>query len=656
MKRLIRIVVLTVAWAGLVLSVGSARAQQILLDKPVRAGELTLFPELGNPNVYYYLPDKIALAKDANGNPQLSFLRYVENVRAASDTREGEGGGIVHAVIELKVPDQMLNDARQALRRINSSGTIQGPIVYRGGTIALISSFKENNEFTKKVIGLGNAPLLDNEKVAISILLTKLGAKILAESFKTPTPDLSISFEMQMSGFRSPIGATIEANFDQIYTHHNFEAAVASPVLAAEIKTTFDDLVKTGAIKVTQIGSDEKIEKAVEAAYTKLISMMFDPVGGTGTPALGQLTGAPGSSQPSMLDRATTLLNNARTETRADNDRRRAEINADFNRTDQLASATGGGGGSRPNGSAGNDSTAITTHRSETIGSSSGASMDSIEARAARRRNAINQSQASLPSLAVAMSYEMKRVHQQGIFRIDLNKYNSDNLVIRFDGNVGSISGCAQCVREVNLDDPLYVQRELTAYVDGANATDFDKYINAVSLTMRKTHAKGAKTLDELRVDRKSLNAEGNNFKLLYGWKDDNDRSKWLEYEYKTDWFFFGGYTVASEWQKSVSGAIPLSPPLIRRVISIEADPDLLKQANVRSVEVKVYSKIGTQEDVKETRLNPKASQFSTQLDVVQPKNVLDYEYETTWYLADGTKKASGRKSTNSAVLFVDSQ
>jgi hypothetical protein len=70
---------------------------------------------------------------------------------------------------------------------------------------------------------------------------------------------------------------------------------------------------------------------------------------------------------------------------------------------------------------------------------------------------------------------------------------------------------------------------------------------------------------------------------------------------------------------------------------------------------VKVYSKIGTQEDVKETRLNTKAQQFSTQLDVIQPKNVLDYDYETTWYLTDGTKKSSGRKTTNSAVLFVDS-
>ena len=31
--------------------------------------------------------------------------------------------------------------------------------------------------------------------------LTKLGAKILWESFQTPTPDISFSFEMDVTGF-----------------------------------------------------------------------------------------------------------------------------------------------------------------------------------------------------------------------------------------------------------------------------------------------------------------------------------------------------------------------------------------------------------------------------------------------------------------------
>ncbi|MEK7834090.1 MAG: hypothetical protein AAB401_23585, partial [Acidobacteriota bacterium] len=406
----------------------------------------------------------------------------VENVRSgagAAEAKEGEGGGIVHAVVELSVPKEMLDEARQDLRKIKSNGTIVGPIVYKGGTIALISSFTEaNGNLAKKVIGLGKAPILDNEKAAISILLTKLGAKILWESFKTPTPDLSVSMEMEISGFRSPIGATIEANFDQIYEHKNFQVGatgVGGPVVfAGEIKMAYDDLVKSGAIKVTQIGSDASIEKAVEAAYTKLTNMMFDPAGGTGTPSLNQL-GIPGTGQPSALDRATTLLNNARQEARTENQRREAQNRQDLSTTEASVGRTnpGGTGGTTIPGATRDTTGRPRFHTSEPISSVPNDRMAQIEDQFNRRQGLVNSNQVTVPSLAVAFSFEMKRIRQQGIFRIDLNKYNSDNLVTRFDENFGQIN-CADCFREVNLDDPLYVQREIVAFLDGANAGDFD--------------------------------------------------------------------------------------------------------------------------------------------------------------------------------------
>ena len=71
--------------------------QSILIDNPVRAGELTVFPDVKDGNKYYYLPDKPRLALHPNGEPQFSFLRYVDNVSSegAEDQKEGEGGGIV---------------------------------------------------------------------------------------------------------------------------------------------------------------------------------------------------------------------------------------------------------------------------------------------------------------------------------------------------------------------------------------------------------------------------------------------------------------------------------------------------------------------------------------------------------------------------------
>ena len=625
-----------------------ATAQQIILDKPVRAGDITVFPEVGNENNYYYLPDKLRLAKTADGKPQLSFMRYVENTSGPDATSEAEGGGIVHAVVELSVTPQQLNAARQQLRRVKPNGVIVGPIVYKGGTIALVTSFnKESGELTKQVIGLGKAPVLDGEKAAVSIQLTKKGATLLWASFQTPTPDLSFSFEMELSGFRSPIRAKIEANFDMIYEHKNFQAAVASPMLAGEIKASFEDLLRQGAIKVTQVGSDEDMQRAIDAAYTKLTNMMFDPVGGTGTPNLNQL-GATGG-QPSLLDRATTMLNNARTETRADNERRRTEARTDLAESERRVAADTAG--RRTARTSGPESSAF--HPSENTHTVPSSDAARIEADYNRRHNAINADQAAMPSLAIAASFEMRRVRQQGIFTIDLNKWNADNLVIRFDENVGNVN-CSDCFRTINVEDGVNTQRAITAYLDGMNALDFASYINGVTVTMRKRHAQGDITTREVRIDRTNFNREANNFKMVYGWKNDNDRRKWLDYDFKTEWFFFGGYTVTSDWQASDATDIKLSAPLVKRMISVEADPLRISQANVRAIEVKIYSQLGTESQVKELNMLTRTNQLSAQVEIIQPRNVLDYQYEVIWHLNDGTTRNSGKKTTNSKSLFVD--
>jgi hypothetical protein len=638
------------------------KAQQILLDKPVRAGELTLFQEVGNDNNYYYLPDKLRLAKHADGTPQLSFLQYVENTKGGDASDEAEGGGIVHAVVELSVTKEQLNQAKQDLRRINSQGVIVGPVVYKGGTMALITSFtKENGELTKQVIGLGKAPVLDNERAAVSIQLTKKGSKLLWASFKTPTPDLSFSFEMELSGFRSPIKAKIEADFDQIYESQNIQAALASPILSAEIKAAFDEMVKKGAIKVTQVGSDADMEKAIEAAYTKLTNMMFDPVGGTGTPGLGQLTSLANSSQPSLLDRATTMLNNSRTEARAENERRRqeAERHAAANR------ATASSGNSTPPAPAQPGGPNVGTqpapspdggnggfHSSEGVRTVPSEQASRVEGNSGAGNNA-ETAPVSVPSFAITASYELRKVHQKGIFTIDLNKYNADNLTLRFDENVGAIN-CDTCFRQINLDDPLFTQRPVTAFLDGFNALDFANYINGVTVTMRKKHAQGDVTTREVRIDRNNFNQQANNFKMVYGWKNDNDRSQWLNYDFKTDWFFFGGYSVTSDWQTSDATDIKLSAPLVRRIIDVEADPTRVNAANIRAIDVKVYSTLGDKEQVKEMRLVTRTNQLSGQIEVIQPKDVMDYHYEIVWHLNDGTDVSSGRKVANTKSLFVD--
>jgi hypothetical protein len=681
----------TVTWMLAMLTAwpSPAGAQQILLDKPVRAGNLVLFPDLNDASTFYYVLDKARLATDASGQPQFSFLRYVESVRSGADqpeAREGEGGGILHAVVALTVSPEQIAAAQRDLQRVQPGAKIAGPVVFKSGRVGLVSAFKdEKGNLTSRVFGIGNAPLLDGEKAAISIQLTKLGSKILWESFDTAAPDISFSFEMDLTGYRSPARATIEANFDQIYRHQAFNPAVASTYLAGEIRSTFDDLRSQGAIKVTQVGGDEKMEALVTTAYNKIMELMFAPAAGSATPNVADVTASGASGNSSLLDRATRMLsqNRAAAEStnrtiRTENAKAREDAQKAGEARAREAASASEGTTEAPAGTEG----AVAASTAEAKPKRGSEAPDAADASngwgaplaiAAPRQPHFpgetpapaaapapappQREEVSVPEFAVLASYEMRTERRSGTFSYDLNKYTADNLTLRFDENIGdlrSLKGDAAHFRQVNLDDPLYKQRELVVMLDGLNAKDFGEYVNFATVRMRKRHAAGDESADEVRIDRNNFNHEGNQFKLLYGWKNDTDRRKWMDYETQTTWSFVGGKEVQEPWTKRSIATIGVTPPFQKRSVELQADPEAIAKAEVRSVSVKLFYRLGDAEQVKQVTLNPAKGQLSDRIDYIQPAGAFDYDYEIVWQLKGNRTVTSGRRHGNQGILFVD--
>lgn len=604
-------------------------AQKVLLDEPLQAGELTLFPAVDNPNHYYYILDKVRFAQHENGEPQFSFLRYVQTEASApgtEDIEEGQGGGIVHAVVELYTSIEDVRQAERELRRINSEGEIKGQLLFESGIISLISSFKaDNKEWTKRVLGFGTAAIMANHGMAISIQLTKQGSEILWNSFKTPTPDMSVSFEMKITGYRSPKQVIIEADFDQVYKHQIFEAASVTPVFAGEIKKAFDELEKSGVIKVTQYGEDEDLEKAKETAYNKLVKMIFDPAGGIGTPNLQQLN--QNQEGKSMLDRATEMLANAREEVREENRLIRFENKEDEERYKELLNEV---------------NEMVKEFNKELLG------LEDIP----EKPNP--QQKKELPSFAAGISYQMKESRQRGYFKVDLNKYTTDKLMLRFNRNLGEGGiECKSCFKEVSLDRTLFKQREISVYLDGANADIFD-HINFFHILLRKKHENGAFTYDEEKIDRSKFSLKGNQFKLLYGWNEDSDRLKWYDYEYKIECNYFGGYAFESNWISTNSGIISLVPKFTKKVIDVETDQNRMVAESVRSAEVRVFYKLGDKKYTNEIRLNFNKEEFSKQIEVILPQENYTFDYEVTWHIMGKGAISSERKTTNNLILYLD--
>jgi len=627
-------------------------AQQILLDKPVRAGELILFPELKNESNYYYLPDKPRLAMHDENTPQFSFLRYVKNEKTAVDantaiSESAFGGGVVHALVELKVTDEQIKDAEKSLRRIDGNGKIVGPVIFKSGTVALISSFaKPGGDFTKQVVGLGNAPILENQKSAVSVQLNKLGSKILWESFKTPTPDFTMHFEMEVEGYLSPKRVLIEANFDRIYKHKSFEAAAVTPVLAGEIKIAMDDLFDSGAIKLTQIGDDAELNKLKETAYKQLIDLIFNKVGGTGVPQLSKLMGG---NKKSMLDRATSMLDKARKETREDNQRiDKLESEREKREAKARAQAVTRANNIREE----NDLPPIVPPTgSQLKGNRNKASNNGVI-------NSNNKAEIpkkkAMPSLAVAVSYQMKTVKRKGVYKIDLNKYSQTTRTLPFDYNLGNVQNlCGDCFREINLDDDMMKQREINASLGGVISDDF-KYVNFVNVLMRKKHQDGSETVDEIKIDRNSFNSSGNFFKMMYGWKGDTKRDKWLDFDYKTMWSVFGNHSFESDWVTTNFGSISLEPPVVKKPIYIEVDEDFIIDNNIKAVEIKVFSKINDVQEVTSCNLKISKGELSKTLEVILPREIEDYQYELTYFIKAKDPIKSPKQTSNYGRIDVD--
>lgn len=638
---------------------GSGFGQDIVLDQVVRAGELRLYPSLRTPNVYYYLADQARLTIDENGNPQFSLLRY-EN--GGPDT----GGGIFHAVVSLEVTEDQLRDAAQALRRQDPNGTIRGPVPFDGGTFALVTSFNaDNGDFTRQVVGLGYAPVLDGQKAAVSIRLTAQGSQVLAASLQMATADLSFSFEMDLSGYRSPIEATVKANIDDIYRDNVFGAAATTPLLAGEIMTEFEKLTQNRSITFEQIGEDTEVEQLAQAAYNKLLDLLFEPTQAAPTP-LGQ-------NQTSLLDRATKMLSTARQEVRSENERirgenerRRREVAA------ARASAYAGRQAQAKNESRNQDEApaknAVDVARAGVYRSVSTASAGVKPPDPAAVPLYISPEDTTmpepvpeqkLPEYAAVASYRMKRQERSGIFTINLNKQTVETRHLRFDENIGDLSPFASnpaYFRVVDLGDFSIQRRDIRVYVDGLNADQIRQYLNFATVQLRKEHGSGGSvSTDEVRIDADAFSSEGNDFGLQYHRnQEDTSTSDWLSYDYAVTWSFRGHDPVTEKFTDETGNAIALRAPFrVRRVTLDIGDPGLLAERGVRLVTVRIYDP-STGDMLVNESLRPDREPASMIVEFLESVDSDHYLSDISWVTRGGGETSTDKQENAANVIFLD--
>ena len=263
----------------------SINAQSILIDQGVNANGLWCFPVHEKQNTYVYLPSDAHLSLKEDGLPQFSYMRYVlekPTTNQANTITEADGGGILHFLVVYDTPQKKIDNAETYLRNRlkNDSIFIRGPVVFDTGRYTLVSSILSSQSGKKetKIIGSGEAPIIENSKLALSFSVDPVKSKLLLESLKMATPDVSLVFELSFSGLTDSYEATLDVNWSEVQKSKQFDAGGSVYFVGADVSAGFDNLRRDNAIKLTSVGSDDAMENLVQTVYAKLLDLLFKKV------------------------------------------------------------------------------------------------------------------------------------------------------------------------------------------------------------------------------------------------------------------------------------------------------------------------------------------------------------------------------------------
>ncbi len=269
----------------LVAGLATIMAQPVFIDGGVRAGSLMCFPVYGDSLSYRYLPSRGRLAINDQNLPEFSFLRYATaknpDPKSINSISEADGGGLVHFLVLYDTPDDQIRQAESELRIKfrNPKINLLGPVFFTKGDYVVVSSvLGQNGKEEKKLIGVGQAPVFENSKVAFSFMLNPLEAQLLMESFKMATPDVSIMFDLTFSGVTQAYDAEVEVNWSMVEKNEYYHEKTNILFYSSEVHKSFSELHKTGAIKIRTAGKDSLMAQILDATYEKLLNMMFNPV------------------------------------------------------------------------------------------------------------------------------------------------------------------------------------------------------------------------------------------------------------------------------------------------------------------------------------------------------------------------------------------
>ncbi len=509
-------------------------------------------PEQTSKN-YYYLPTNPHVAKDPDGTPKFSMIRFVTD---KSKEAGGVEGGILHFLVEYGLTPQQEREVAKLLAKKIKGAKLKGAVQLESGaegnSFSVVSATLTDGGFTSTLVTSGKAPVMEGQRVAVAARLSGYGTTLLAKSMEQPTTDISVLFDLKYLvklpayDVRVIIDYDMYHQMEEEYSHErqkrtskrrswnpkwynvlNISTSKSTTLTEEEQKESVDFLMETGAVTFDYVqhvpDADQEI---VESGLYKLVlESFFDMQKRFGQPSGDEVVGE----------------------------------------------------------------------------EEEGESAKEIEA--ARRADA---SKVKNYSYTV---FQRKTIKRSGKTTLHLKKSIARYEHYTMTGNVGTwydkFKDNPKLVTEVNLDDPFYQRREMRFVIDNEAYDIFNQMVNYATVQVRVPRKGQRPFIDEMTIDKQFLEKSGQTATLTYARMGDDAQI----YDYAVQWSLRGGYLYPGKpnWKKGELMAVTLAAPVTPMTIESEADLDELEELGIARVSVELkYSRFGkTYQDQKGLSLSP---------------------------------------------------
>src|SRR5690606_19450839 len=254
-------------------------------------------------------------------------------------------------------------------------------------------------------------------------------------------------------------------------------------------------------------------------------------------------------------------------------------------------------------------------------------------------------------------SYQLKKLRTEGQSRLMFKGRSTVTRKHFITFNMGDLykkyGANEQFFRDVPVWDPAFQQREVFVGIDGDLEKEFENMLNSVTLSLRKQHANGNQTVDEVFINKSTFKEFDGSLSMRYLNQGDSIQTQWLEYQYKTVWKFKGGGTYESEWINESGAMVNLFVPFKRRKIFLDGDLNSLKDKAIRAISVQVSYPFFSETKQHRLTLRPTDDLQEKSFEVTLPNSEEEVNYTITWFVEDSDPLEKTSKD-KFGLIFID--